>query len=375
MDNYAKRFYQLCSQSSQAKKCQHSLLFNYRTKMAKAPSSLELLFSCQVCSKEFTFDGVHVPRLLPCTHILCHTCIGQLIKGDRIECPQCREKHEAKKEEKSFPQSKYILTEIKRKSTQEQPKSHEFYKCEEHGKELRNLFCEEPGCGMPICRLCLTKHHKKHNIIHIEVQEKDSVMRDFMRTDTNLKTGVEMLSQTKKNIGERTQSVIEKIKKKKEEFDRYCEMMIKEVEGRNRLQNMHIDDEVSAMNSNLDLLRSLRQNIENEEEISHEEIMNSEETVRGIIENINANLSGKRSFECPVITIAESSAEEILGDVTQDKVTVSLPDIPKQIEGQLVPRAIKDATELKCTGMVFSAGFIGKRTINPSESFPQSTNI
>ena len=317
--------------------------------MAEALRSLELLLSCQVCFEDFEEEGKHLPRLLPCTHTLCHTCIGRLLQGNKIECPECREKHEAKKEEKSFPQNKYLLTQIKRKSSKEQQTAHEFQKCEEHGKEL-SLFCKEPDCGKPICRLCLRKHHKRHDVVDIEEQEKETLMRDLLRIDMNLGTKVEMMSQAKKNIGERTKSVIEKIKTKKEEFDGHFQKMIKEAEGQNQLQNMLIDDEVAAMNSNLELLRSLRQNFENEEEVSHEEIMNNQETVRGIFENIHANLSGERSFGYPVITMARSSAEEVLGEVTQDGITVYLPDVLKQIEAQLIPRTIKDATELKCTG-------------------------
>ena len=56
-----------------------------------------------------------------------------------------------------------------------------------------------------------------------------------MTTDINLATKVEMMSQAKKNIEERTKSVIEVIKKKKEEFDRYFEKMITEVEGKNKV--------------------------------------------------------------------------------------------------------------------------------------------
>ena len=113
---------------------------------------------------------------------------------------------------------------------------------------------------------------------------------------------------------------------------------------------MLIDVEILAMNSNIELLRSLRQNIQNEEEISHEEFMSSQETVREIIENINANLSGERTFEYPVVTMGGLSAEEILGEVAQDEITISIPDPQKQVEEQLIPRAIKDATELKCAG-------------------------
>ena len=100
--------------------------------MAEAPRSLELLLSCQVCFEDFEEDGHHIPRLLPCTHTLCHTCVGQLIQENKIECPECREKHEAENKEKSFPQNKYILTQIKRKSSKEQSTAHEFQKCVDH---------------------------------------------------------------------------------------------------------------------------------------------------------------------------------------------------------------------------------------------------
>ena len=84
--------------------------------MADGSDNLEGILSCQVCFEDFEPDGAHVPRLLPCTHTLCLTCIGQLIKRDMIECPECREKHEAKKDEKSFPQNKYTLVQMKRRT-------------------------------------------------------------------------------------------------------------------------------------------------------------------------------------------------------------------------------------------------------------------
>ena len=105
------------------------------------------------------------------------------------------------------------------------------------------------------------------------------------------------------------------------------------------------------MNSNLELLRTLKQDIRTEEEISHEDIMNSQEAARGIIEKINANLSGERCFDYPVITMGESSVEEFLGEVTRQEIFVSMPKLQKQMEGQLIPRTIKDADEWLCTGI------------------------
>ena len=256
--------------------------------MAEAPRSLELLFQCQVCFEDFEEDGAHVPRLLPCTHTLCHTCIRQLIQGDKIECPECREKHEAKKEEKSFPQNKYLLTQIKRKSSQEQPTAHEFQKCEEHGKEL-SLFCLVPECNKPICRTCLKKDHRGHDVIEIEDQEKEVLMNEVMKVKMNLEAKVIIISIAKEHIIERTNSVIADLRKTKGEIVSVIDIMIEESERQNRLENIHIDDELSAMNSSIELLSSIQQNIKEEEDMSYEGIMNHRDTVTGISDH-NKNI-------------------------------------------------------------------------------------
>ena len=318
--------------------------------MAEAQRSLELLLQCQICFEEFE-DGGHVPRLLPCTHTLCHTCIGQLIQGNKIECPECREKHEAKNEEKSFPQNKYILTQIKRKSTQEQPKTHEFQKCEEHGKEL-NLFCLNPECKKPICRTCLRKDHRGHDVTEIEDQEKDALMNEVLKIKMNLEAKVKIITTAKKDITERTNSVIANLKKTKEEIVSRIDMMINEAEGQNRLENIHIDDELSAMNSNIELLTSIQKNIEDEEEMSYEGIMNHRDTVVGISEHNNENLSGMRSFGYPVLFMDKSSTDYILGTVKTEEISINLPE-PEYLSHEKMRKipTITNASKLKCSGI------------------------
>ena len=87
--------------------------------MADAPGSLELLLSCQVCLEEYGEDGDHVPRLLPCTHTVCESCIKKLISDKKLNCPECRTKHEAEKEVKTFPQNKYLIAQIRRLAREE----------------------------------------------------------------------------------------------------------------------------------------------------------------------------------------------------------------------------------------------------------------
>ena len=256
------------------------LLQATRHRMAEEPRSLELLLQCQVCFEEFTDEGDHVPRLLPCTHTVCHLCLGQLVRDNKLDCPECKTKHKAANKEKSFPQNKYVLTLMKRKTSNEQSTPNEFVKCEDHGEDL-NMYCQEPECNTPVCRTCLRTEHKGHLAFPIEEQEKDVLMKDLKKIKWNLEAKVEMISDARKHIGNRTTVVIEEINKKKEEFDRYFEKMITEAEGQNRQSNMLIDNEISAMNSNLDLLRSLQQRMENDEVMSYEEIMNNQDTVWG----------------------------------------------------------------------------------------------
>ena len=321
--------------------------------MAEAPRSLELLFQCQICFEDFEEDGTHVPRLLPCTHSLCHTCIGQLIQGNKIECPECRKNHEATNKEKSFPQNKYLLTQIKMKLSQERPKVHKFQKCEEHGKEL-SLFCLDPECKKPICRNCLRKEHKKHEITDIEDQEKDALMNEVMKIKMNLEAKVNIILTAKKDITERTNTVVADLKKTKEEIVSRIDNMIKEVESQNRLENMHIDDEVSVMNSNIELLSGIQQNIEDEEDMSYEEIMNHRDTVAGINEHNTENLSGVRSFGYPVLFLDKSPEEHTLGTIRAEEISISLPE-PKQLSHEEMCKipTITNASQLKCSGMLF----------------------
>ena len=146
--------------------------------IASKQDSLQRLLSCVVCLEEFEEDGDHTPRLLPCTHTLCEASVNRLIHNQQLECPECREKHKAKNKEKSFPQNKYLLVQVKRKPTEvrnQEAKPKEKELCEEHGKELV-LFCKETECQKPICLSCLRKKHKNHNVTDIEGEQGEALM-------------------------------------------------------------------------------------------------------------------------------------------------------------------------------------------------------
>ena len=83
-------------------------------------NSLEHMLLCHVCFEGFDESRDCVPRLLPCSHTLCHRCLRKLTRERSVTCPECRTTHiTSESEERSFPQNSYILTILREKHNRE----------------------------------------------------------------------------------------------------------------------------------------------------------------------------------------------------------------------------------------------------------------
>ena len=178
--------------------------------MAKNIESLEHLLSCQVCFHEFTEDDEHIPRLLPCTHTLCESCIGQLIENNKLECPECRKTHDAE-DVKSFPQNKYLLTQLRRKSSVGALPKIEV--CEEHKTELI-LFCLEGTCQKAICITCLNEKHRRHDVTGVECGRKEVMAKTFSVMERNLKNKIAVFSAAKNDVEKKAETCKLDLKKR-----------------------------------------------------------------------------------------------------------------------------------------------------------------
>ena len=134
---------------------------------------LEYILACQICLEDFEETGDHVPRILPCSHSLCEKCLIPLVRtsvrGKRVVCPECRKKH-AMVDVKTFPQNKYIMTNLK-----ERRKEREIAKCEDHGNQL-TLYCRRNECQKAICSKCFTVSHRGHDVVDIEEKQKENFL-------------------------------------------------------------------------------------------------------------------------------------------------------------------------------------------------------
>ena len=125
-----------------------------------------------------------------------------------------------------------------------------------------------------------------------------------------------------------------------------------EAEGHNRIENIRIDDELSAMNSNIELLSSIQQNIEDEEDMSYEGIMNHRDTMAGVSEHNTGNLSGVRTFGYPVLFVDKQSEVYTLGNIRAEEITITLPE-PEDLSHENIHKipTITNASQLKCSGI------------------------
>ena len=48
--------------------------------------------NCGICCQAYTVEGVHMPRMLPCSHEVCTQCITAIFDGHEVQCPFCRDK-------------------------------------------------------------------------------------------------------------------------------------------------------------------------------------------------------------------------------------------------------------------------------------------
>ena len=316
-------------------------------------SDTQNLMLCTICSEEFEDSGDHVPRLLPCTHTLCETCIKKLIQDNKLKCPECRAKHDARKEEKSFPQNKYLLMQIKRKpinvrvqGTQRSNKEI----CVEHNRELV-LFCKEPECLEPVCLLCLKNDHRRHDVVGIVDEKGEVLMMMISFIEKNLKGKVAVLNSVKDDVNRKTKEFMNDLERRKYGICKAIEQLFdetkKEAESQETKVNCSVDNETAALNESLNLLSSIRKNAENmdeNEDKRYSETMDRLDMLEGVRLTVNRHLSGERTYNYPKFL----SGKIIPFDRNDVRFNIKLPEINENTV--LLMRSITQASQLKCTG-------------------------
>ena len=310
--------------------------------MAGKMDSLQESLSCPVCFEDFEENGIRVPRLLPCSHTLCHTCIGQLIRNNRLECPTCRMKHEARNKEINFPQNKYILTMMRRRQRLEGEEIDEWQKCPKHG-ENEILFCREDECQKMICPLCLSEAHLGHKVVAVKVQTKDvlaKLLKSIEITSERLNKNIGNVTDVSQDIIKKTEANFVQVKKekdkrlqdlerKKEEMTKQYDEIIKQVEDEKNKLSETSGNELKAMRDSITFLTDIKESIE-EEENTYEDALKKLETVNGVIENVQ-HMTNVKKYKYSEYVAGE---ENLVGKLVKKEKFALLHVPAPELQGQ-----------------------------------------
>ena len=255
------------------------------------------VFSCPVCFENYETSGNHTPRIFPCTHTVCHKCIGNIIQRGELNCPTCRKKYKTANGQISFPENPYIIDTLKVFAKKEEE---EFELCKEHKREL-SLKCKD--CQKVICQLCLVKDHKCHAVTDIieEHQEKIKNMVQFL-----LRRRFGQMLVLKKSQNTLTQ--LEKVKKEHmDKFDNMIKNVAKDLS--------HVKDNIECCEKEIKELVTKSKNVRKSGRVKKEEV-----------ESIRNALSGRneKKLPCRYFKYHQPSAPENLFGKLEEK-RVSLP--------------------------------------------------
>ena len=250
------------------------------------------LTNCPVCFDEYTETGDHIPKILPCSHSLCEKCLEVLIRNNKIDCPECRVKHEATSRTRTFPQNKYIVTHLQKRQRSELD-SHKLLfggqldKCLQHNTE-KSLYCKEDKCKKAVCPICFARHHRNHKSVDLETQraECDPLFKEIEAFKENLVERREKMLSSRNKVEKRNADCIAAILNRKEQVlkdvNEKFSALKKEAEDvtENTLKSINAD--ISVMDEYCTALDSIKEGINMN--TNESDIARTSATVQGIID-------------------------------------------------------------------------------------------
>ncbi len=333
-------------------------------------ADMDEMATCQVCFVEYSLTGDQVPRILPCFHTMCESCITDILEiREELKCPECKALYPAPNGAKTFPQNKYIVNHLRKmakiesktesaeekavasvEGSEDKENNKEARKedvCREHKKDIV-LFCND--CKTPLCLDCLTNYHNKHDVVSIETERERAEKERVEKREEllkNLKEELEDLTKTREAVTETHQkakklstdatrkirlqreTIIKEISKK---FEKITAVVKAQIEDTEKNANESVE--------NIDKRMKVLQEMEAEVKASPEKDVSAElkqfhEMKKEIL--LTEEAMGYTNFDVEPIQ-EEDIKTKLYGDLTSGTLPINLPtkkeDILNAIEEQ-----------------------------------------
>ena len=198
----------------------------------------------------------------------------------------------------------------------------------DHGKEL-TLFCKEPQCQTLICSVCLTKRHRKHDIVDADENKKEELL-------TSLTSAIESLSFKKDQITtvqnaeeSKNDDCLQKLTEEKRSTPNMVRnkynSLIADALKQKGVSSSRRGNEMTLLEENLVLLNNIKQYVD-EETLSAGDVKNYQDTVDSITQHTDYALLGPRTYEFIEYTEnkdRERLVEELCGQLIRRKHSIN----------------------------------------------------
>ena len=154
----------------------------YISQQQQAVDNVSDLLSCSICMENYD-DGDNQPKLLPCHHSFCKSCLIHLTNGRNfIDCPSCRQRTTLlapPPEGVVSLQTNFYVNQMRELVAGDTSRV-KTKGCRKHGHKSLSFFCKT--CEIPICEECCSTDHREamgHATQHITqaVREQKELLR------------------------------------------------------------------------------------------------------------------------------------------------------------------------------------------------------
>ena len=280
-------------------------------------NSLEHMLLCHVCFEGFDESGDCVPRLLPCSHTLCHKCLRKLTRERFVTCPECRTTHPTpESEERSFSQNNYILTILREKHSKEDNLLKEA--SNEHDKVISFMeHCSTNDDGQKDDKDADADKDKKQEFLMNRIK---AVKNTIWKNEFDVRAA-------RAEVEKRSTTSVEKLREKQEELVDYITKRIEDLK-KNVVDHKtevlaKLDQEIGVLEENIAGLDALEDQLGRDEHDS--DINNNLESIRKIEQNVKRNQTDiiYRYIEYYENTVPIFDLNKVCGHLRQEDKWVS----------------------------------------------------
>lgn len=317
--------------------------------MTESADNLKELVSCPVC-----FEIYETPKMLTCMHTLCSNCTANLLRANKLECPQCRVVTEQNYIKNDFNKHKLVdiyksTTQAKQKVAKESGKKSPSWTCDSCERDTQEVTCKCHECDKFMCASCEKVHKSFPAIQNHCIDQLDQLVRlakdHLQMTSQKLERSKQKLEAEKEYCKDKVLkakiAAIEEVNKRREflksEIDKHHNCLLAEIETATSKVSCnepgkHQNDIENCLSSITSLIQS--QNMKH--------VLTSVENATKEANKVLQDIDVKQKIEITMPDISVLSKECDFSDITKLKITAKQQNLEVCINKEkITPEDVK----------------------------------